>query len=265
MKYYNILLIDDEQNVLNALRRLLRKEPYNLFSTNEIKEAFNILESQNIQLVISDERMPVMSGTTFLQTVKERWPETIRVILSGYADVAVIVESINKGSIFRFLPKPWDDEEMKSNIRQCLNQYDLLQQREELLQQVQDQNISLLKLNSNLEKMVSSRTKSLAFAQEILEKFPIPVMGVDAISMLTLKNDAVDKNIPELKLLNPGLSIYNFFPENIQNYFAQIFFEKKRIFKESIEIFGRNHVLTIEPLLNLDDVRGFIIILETTT
>lgn len=124
-----VLLVDDEIHVLNALKRLLRNEDYNLVVATGGEEALAILETQSVELVVSDHRMPGMTGVQFLKTVKERRPDTVRVALSGYADVAVIVDAINHGEIFRFITKPWDDDELKADIRACLNHYDTLQQR----------------------------------------------------------------------------------------------------------------------------------------
>lgn len=128
MKDKAVLCVDDEVNILNALKRLLRKEDYNVFFANSGNEALSMLERERVQLVITDQRMPEMTGVQLLQKVKENYPDIVRVVLSGYSDANTIVESINKGEVFRFMLKPWDDEELKSVIRQCLEQYDVIRQ-----------------------------------------------------------------------------------------------------------------------------------------
>lgn len=120
-----VLCVDDEVNILNSLKRLLRKEDYTVLTATSGSEGLSLLEKQPVQVVISDQRMPEMTGTEFLKKVKERYPNTIRVILSGYAEAPALLGAINEGEVFRFLTKPWNDEELKAEIQQCLAQYDL--------------------------------------------------------------------------------------------------------------------------------------------
>lgn len=128
-----ILFVDDEPNVLNALGRVLRHESYELFFAANATEAMGILEKNEVHLVVSDQRMPDLSGLEFLQQVKERYPETVRVILSGHADINLLVDSINKEVVYRFLTKPWDDAEVKNVIRQCMTHYGLLQRNRTMM------------------------------------------------------------------------------------------------------------------------------------
>jgi response regulator RpfG family c-di-GMP phosphodiesterase len=115
-----VLCVDDEVNVLNSLKRLLRKESYKLLLASSGKEGLSLLEKEPVHLVISDQRMPEMTGTEFLQIVKQRYPEAVRIILTGYSEANTIIESINKGEIYRYLMKPWDDEELRNMIQECL-------------------------------------------------------------------------------------------------------------------------------------------------
>ena len=103
---HTVLCVDDEEGILHSLKRLLRKEDYRLLTSSSGAEALKILEKNDVHLVISDQRMPQMSGTEFFAAVKERYPDTIRVILSGYTDVDSITESINKGHVYKFFLKP---------------------------------------------------------------------------------------------------------------------------------------------------------------
>ena len=112
----NLLLVDDEENILHSLKRVLRKEPINILTCNSALEAFNLLALHDIQVIVSDQRMPEMSGTDFFKEVKEMYPDTIRMILSGYTDLRSVTEAINKGAIYKFLTKPWSDEELKREI-----------------------------------------------------------------------------------------------------------------------------------------------------
>lgn len=115
-----ILLVDDEPNVLRALARLLRRDGYQIFTATTFKEAFDILGTNDVQVVVSDHRMPDGKGTEFLGRVKMTHPGTVRLILSGYADLGVVTEAINGGAVYRFLTKPWNDEELRETMREAM-------------------------------------------------------------------------------------------------------------------------------------------------
>lgn len=112
-----LLLLDDEENILNALARLLRREPYRVYTATNAEQAFELLALHDIQVIISDQRMPQMSGTEFLSKVKTMYPQTVRLVLSGYTDLKSVTAAVNEGSIYRFLTKPWDDKQLKEEIR----------------------------------------------------------------------------------------------------------------------------------------------------
>jgi len=114
-----LLLVDDEENVLRALVRLLRRDGYQILTAMRPRDAMEILASQPVQVILSDQRMPDQSGTEFLSHVKEMYPETVRLILSGYSDLASLTDAINRGAIYRFIAKPWDDEDLRRQIREA--------------------------------------------------------------------------------------------------------------------------------------------------
>jgi DNA-binding NtrC family response regulator len=118
-----ILFVDDEINILKALARLLRNEPYAVHLASSAEEAFRILESTPVQVVISDQRMPGTCGVEFLSRTRKRWPHAIRILLTGYAEVTVVVEAINHGEIYRLVTKPWNDDGLRATIRQALDTY----------------------------------------------------------------------------------------------------------------------------------------------
>ena len=166
---HTVLLVDDEENILHSLKRLLRKEEYRLFTASSSAEGLKILEGNDIHLVISDQRMPKVSGTEFLAQVKERHPDSIRIILTGYTDVDSITESINKGHIYKFFLKPWNDQGLKLEIKKALEQYDLIQANKKLNKKVGEQNLALKKINENLEMLVKERTMELEIQNQDLE------------------------------------------------------------------------------------------------
>lgn len=122
-----LLLVDDEENVLRALQRVFRRDGYRVLSASRVQEAFELLASNDVQVIVSDQRMNDVSGTEFLGRVKELYPRTVRLILSGYTDLATVTEAINKGAIYRFLTKPWDEEDLRHHIREAFRTWEGLQ------------------------------------------------------------------------------------------------------------------------------------------
>jgi diguanylate cyclase (GGDEF)-like protein/PAS domain S-box-containing protein len=120
----SILILDDEDNILSALNRLLRKDNLNIYTANNAEKAFEILAMHEIQVVLSDQRMPTMNGTEFLKIVKDLYPETIRMVLSGYTDLRSVTEAINSGAIYKFLTKPWNEQELRNEIKYAFLQHE---------------------------------------------------------------------------------------------------------------------------------------------
>jgi len=114
-----LLLVDDEPNILSALTRTLRRDGYRIFTAGGADQAFQVLAQQEVQVILSDQRMPAMCGTDFLSEVKRLYPDTVRMVLSGYTDLQSVTEAINRGAIYRFLTKPWEDEPLRAHIREA--------------------------------------------------------------------------------------------------------------------------------------------------
>jgi len=156
-----VLFIDDEANILKALQRLLRNEPCRVLTANRGSEALEILDRERPQVVVSDQRMPEISGVDLLQSVRQRHPDVIRILLTGYTEMNVAVEAINRGEIFRLVTKPWNDEELKATLRQAFDTHDLKSEIRRLNQVTREQNLKLQELNRDLEVTVQERTKQL--------------------------------------------------------------------------------------------------------
>ena len=118
-----LLLVDDESNNLSALNRLLRRDGYRILTASSGEEALELMAVNRVQVIISDQCMPGMSGSEFLCIAKELYPDTMRIILSSYADLAAVTDGINRGAIFKFLTKPWDDDLLRENIRDAFRRY----------------------------------------------------------------------------------------------------------------------------------------------
>ena len=218
--HHTILCVDDDKNILRSLNRLLRKEDYRLLTASSGEEGLKILEENDAQIVISDQRMPEMSGTEFLAALKTKYPDVLRIILSGYTEVDSITESINKGHIYKFLLKPWNDQNLKLEIKQALEQYDLIQANKKLDEKVIQQNSKLKEINENLEKLVKERTKTLEIQNQalelsraILEDLPFPVIGISAEGMIALTN----KETMALSFNGGSIEV----GKNLLDYFSQ--------------------------------------------
>ena len=123
-----LLIVDDDVNVLSSLHRLFRPDGYRILTASTPAEGFEMLALQQVHVIVCDQRMPVMSGTEFLSKVKEMYPETIRIILSGYTGLEAVLDSINRGAIYRFYTKPWNDTQLRDNIRLAFHHYWLMNQ-----------------------------------------------------------------------------------------------------------------------------------------
>ena len=140
MTHYRILVVDDEPNVTAGLQKVLRKEPYEILSANSAAEALVILSSQSVQVVISDEMMPGMTGAELLAEVRKRHPLIVRMMLTGHASMDAAIKAINEGEVYRFFTKPCNAAEMAATIRQALNQYELARRSWTLLREFRSQN-----------------------------------------------------------------------------------------------------------------------------
>jgi len=137
---HTILFVDDEKNILNSLKRLLRKEDYRILNALSGEEGLKILAENEVHLVITDLRMPEMNGIEFLTRLRVDYPDLIRIILTGYTDVDTLIESINKGHVYKFFLKPWNDDDLKLEIRKALERYDLIAANKRLCEKAMKQN-----------------------------------------------------------------------------------------------------------------------------
>jgi DNA-binding NtrC family response regulator len=138
-----ILLVDDESNVLSALNRALFDEPLEIFSVTSAEEALDVMTREQFKAVVSDERMLGMQGSDFLARVKDRYPHTIRILLTGHATLEAAMKAVNEGEIYRFFSKPWDDHQLKFAIRGAIEKFDLETENRRLLATVQQQSLEI--------------------------------------------------------------------------------------------------------------------------
>jgi len=165
-----LLLVDDEPSILSALRRLFRPQGYRILTAEGGTAGLAILEQQHVDLIISDMRMPEMDGATFLKQVRQRWPQAVRILLTGYADISSTVAAINEGEIYRYIAKPWDDSEMQTVVREALERQRLESENQRLTELTRVQNEQLKSLNASLEHKVAERTAELKQALSFVEQ-----------------------------------------------------------------------------------------------
>lgn len=251
---HTILCVDDEKNILHSLKRLLRREGYRLLTASSGHEAFELLAQHDVQLIISDQRMPEMSGTEFLAQVKERYPDVLRIILTGYTDVDSITESINQGHIYKFFLKPWNDHNLKLEIRQALEQYDLIKDNQRLDKTVLKQNEKLKQMNEHLEDLVRDRTEdlqrqnqALELSHAILEDLPLPIVGVSAEGMIVLINHRAQALGPDLPI-EVGGQLNDCFPESVQSVFEAVVVNDQPGQTIQCDLAGRCFSVDVMPL-----------------
>ncbi|RQS71236.1 response regulator [Burkholderia sp. Bp8963] len=164
-----ILLVDDEPGVLSALRRLLRQSRYDVRTADSGEAALDILASGDVDLIVSDMRMPHMSGVEFLARARAMYPDTMRILLTGYSEIEAVARAVNEGGIYRYLNKPWDDHDLLLTIDQALEQRRLRSEAERLAALTQTQNEALRRFNAELESEVRARTEELGQTVMFLE------------------------------------------------------------------------------------------------
>ncbi|AWI81680.1 two-component system response regulator [Parazoarcus communis] len=165
-----LLLVDDEANILSSLRRLFRPQGYRVLTAESGDEALQLLAAEPIDLILSDMRMPGMTGAQLLATACERWPDTVRILLTGYADMSSTIEAINRGQIYRYVSKPWEDDDLKLLVRDALERKYLKLENERMTQTIAEQNEQLRHFNAELEARVQARTKELSEALAATDK-----------------------------------------------------------------------------------------------
>lgn len=191
----SLLLVDDEENIVAALRRLLRAEGWLLLSATSAEQALQLMARHEVDVILSDQRMPGMTGVELLRRVRELYPETIRLVLSGYTELQSITDAINEGAIYKFLAKPWDDEQLRSHLREAFALKEMADRNRRLDQEVQAANHELAGLNQRLQSLLEAQREqnlrevgSREAALELLDALPVPVLGIDDEGLLVFTN-----------------------------------------------------------------------------
>jgi signal transduction histidine kinase len=181
----HLLVVDDEEEILKALRRQFRRN-YVVHIATSAEEGLKIMTENPIQVIISDQRMPGMQGAEFFGKVKTEFPDAVRLLLTGYADIQAVIAAINDGNIFRYVTKPWDPVELDTIVREAFERYDLIVQNRKLMielqaantlleQRVRERTTELEAMNASLTTMVAQRDSFMGMAAHDL-RTPITIV-----------------------------------------------------------------------------------------
>ena len=195
-KRHTLLIVDDEPDVLDSLRHQFHRS-YRVLTRTSGLEAVAILENDDVELVLSDQRMPGMTGDQLLRRARELKPDAIRMLFTGYADIQAVISAVNEGHIFRYILKPWDSTELEGIIRQGVEQYDLLAERRRLITELQSINTQLVSANEDLARAGKLKT---AFIEVASHEFNTPINLVLGLTEL-LKLSNVSRSDQEMEIL----------------------------------------------------------------
>lgn len=190
-----LLLVDDETNIMASLKRLLHGDGYRILTASSGLAGLELLATHSVGVIISDQRMPEMTGVEFLHRVKQMYPDTVRIVLSGYTDLKSVTDAINEGAIYKFLTKPWEDDQLRDNVREAFQRYELKQENIRLSHEIERANNELSEINRNLELRVTEKTREICHnisvlqaSQEVLEYLPTAVFGIDEDGLIVMAN-----------------------------------------------------------------------------
>lgn len=139
LQYSNVLYVDDELHNLNSFKACFRRD-FSVFTAQTVDEALRILKEQEIHLIVTDQRMPETTGIEFLESIIKDYPDAIRMLLTGYADIDAVVDAINKGRVFKYIQKPWEEALLRKTIQEGLELYALNRANKKLTEELEENN-----------------------------------------------------------------------------------------------------------------------------
>ena len=177
---HTVLVVDDEPDVVKSVQDLLRYD-YKVLGATRARDAIKLMQENEIAVVMSDQRMPEMSGVEFLGRARADHPEAIRLLFTGYADIRAVIDAINEGNVYRYITKPWDPDELQTVIREAVERYDLLVERKRLIAELEQKNAELEKANAALREADALKT---AFIQVTSHELRTPVTLMQGLADL---------------------------------------------------------------------------------
>lgn len=271
----SLLLVDDEKNVLSSLKRLFRKANCDVFIANSGQEGLEVLKEQAIDVIVSDARMPEMAGPEFLAIAAEKHPNTIRILLTGYADMEAISDAINLGRISHYVEKPWDDEKLQTLVHDAFVTINLKKRNEHLQSLVTSQNEKLTAMNETLEATVKERTQKIIEINAALQEnykntidlfanlldMRTPRSSVDVPDIISLVTDMAELlNLPQRELIHLTraakmryMSQMSFADELLFTPYVLLSEEQKHEYKQ-YPLKGATLLKNIRPLVPVADI-----------
>ncbi|WP_164885203.1 EAL domain-containing protein [Rubrivivax rivuli] len=201
---HTVLLVDDEENILSALKRLLRRDGYHILTASSAAEGLQRLAETEVDVIVSDQRMPGMSGVEFLRRAKELYPHTVRMVLSGYTELQSIIDAVNEGAIYRFLTKPWDDQHLRAHVAEAVRHKDMVDENRRLARQVETANADLAAVNARLAQSAAQQREHADLMaliagslRDVLDELPAAVIGIDPEGLVAFVNRKAEHSWPE--------------------------------------------------------------------
>lgn len=169
-----ILVVDDELDVVRSVQDLLRLD-YHVLGATRAADGLKLMAAHDVHVVMTDQRMPEMTGVEFLARIRNEYPDAVRLLFTGYADLRAVIDAINQGNVFRYITKPWDPDELQTIIREAVNRYELLAERRRLLEEVQRKNVELESANAQLRRSGQLREAFIRVASHEL-RTPVTIL-----------------------------------------------------------------------------------------
>lgn len=208
-----LMLVDDEPNILAALKRLLRRDGYAILTANSGEEGLALLEDNAVDVIVSDQRMPGMMGVDFLRAAKEKYPDTVRIVLSGYTELKSVTDAVNEGAIYKFLTKPWEDSQLRGHIAEAFRRKEIEDENRRLNMEIHTANQELAAANKQLGMVLKQKQQKIArdevsldIVREVLEHLPLPIIGLDNQAMVVFMNAASTAFLAPIGLM-PGCDL----------------------------------------------------------
>jgi len=197
-----LLLVDDEPYVLNALERLFRDDGYKVLKAPSGSAALELLTTRPVGVIISDERMPEMSGSELLSCIRELYPDSIRIVLTGHTELEAVMDAVNRGAIYKFLVKPWDPLALRASVEEAFQQHDLILEHRRVREEIERANAELAKINEALNERIADKSRQLVEITQYdpLTKLPNRMLFMDRLQQAILQSQQSGSHLAVLIL-----------------------------------------------------------------
>lgn len=250
-----LLLVDDEPNILTALKRLLRRDGYTMLTASSGEAGLEVLVSHPVDVILSDQRMPGMSGVEFLRQAKIMRPDTVRLVLSGYTELHSITSAINEGAIFKFLTKPWDDAQLRSIIAEAFQFKKLANENVRLTEALRLANRQLEQLLDEQRLRSERDRQTVQVLHEVLQLLPWPLLGVDDDGMIAVANEAAEA------LLGDGDALIGRMAAEVLPALLAAWLDSPQADDVCLDLHGTRHRVKLIPTGQQSSGRGRLLVL----